>query len=1022
MSPTRWHQAETIYAEALARDAAERAAYLAEACGGDDALRLEVGSLLSEADRCSRFLSSAQFESALRSIAGTSSPPSRAAESGDRPTPPARPLFFWFAVACGIAMAGMLACTAFIAYRNTGGRDFGWESSYSRAGWTIIQIYRGGPADGKLQAGDRVLAFNGDTRAARIGPDAFRQFLRPGTNYSIRVLRYGEPHEYWLRVLLWQDWGSFPWATSYLILSLVNFSTGLAMALLKPRDRLAQLGFATLALAALRNLASPLSAHPGTPPDLEFVLNQVAGLTFPGALAAGYHFIHRMSAASAKGFGWLLIQRLLYALTAVLALSQLIYMAASLRGAATLISLAWRYFWIVELNLVFLKTSWEPTLAVAFGAIGALIVWGYWHSHDPNYRRRIRWFAAGCTAGIAPIMLLNLAGWLIVITGHREWLLSATWQFLRWPADQCMIALPAALMYGVLKHRLLDISVVVRRGLRYMLARRMLQAILILPFLGLILPILSHPDKSLIELLRQSSSIFNLALLALTCLILRYRLTMREWLDRRFFREAYQQEDILRRLIAHIKDLDSVEAVSKLVLNELTLALHPTWLYVCQWKDKSGRLAVVQASVRGAFESVATVPTGILELLQACRSPRALESSWHAGATDALLAIPISVNGVSAGGALLVGEKKSEEPYTETDRHLLQSVADAIAMAWENLWLKNRVQEGMRERREVLSRLEPAGIKLLRECPACGACFDGLEICPVDGAELALSLPVERTIDGRYRLDRRIGKGGMGVVFEATDLSLSRKVAVKVMLGRLFGESTALRRFEREARILARLSHPNIVGIHDFGSVGGEGAYLVMERLRGNSWRGELQRMGRIPYRMAASWFDQLLDGLTAAHDAGIVHRDLKPENVVVAVNPGARDAGGLIKILDFGVAKVHTLQSPDGSTLTDVGVVMGTVAYMAPEQLRGDPVDRRADIFSVGIMASEAITGRLPERSPSDGAVLESSIAGQLPRRLAEVVLSCVAPDPNHRSASLADIHQDLVAELRAGEAQFCA
>src|SRR5262249_38998198 len=149
----------------------------------------------------------------------------------------------------------------------------------------------------------------------------------------------------------------------------------------------------------------------------------------------------------------------------------------------------------------------------------------------------------------------------------------------------CMIAIPAALTYGVLKHQLLDISVAVRRGLRYMLARRMLQAILILPFLGLTLPIVSHPNWTLIELLRQSSSIVTMVLVARVGLTLKFGQQMRRWLDRRFFREAYQQEVILQRLMARIKELDSVEEVSRLVCGELDSALHPKWLYLCQWKE-----------------------------------------------------------------------------------------------------------------------------------------------------------------------------------------------------------------------------------------------------------------------------------------------------------------------------------------------------------------------------------------------------------------------------------------------------
>ena len=256
----------------------------------------------------------------------------------------------------------------------------------------------------------------------------------------------------------------------------------------------------------------------------------------------------------------------------------------------------------------------------------------------------------------------------------------------------------------------------------------------------------------------------------------------------------------------------------------------------------------------------------------------------------------------------------------------------------------------------------------------------------------------------------------MGVVYEAVDLKLNRKVAVKVMTGHLFGDQNALRRFEREARILARLTHPNIVAIYDFGPISGEGAYLAMELLAGTSWRSELKRMGRIPPACAAVWFDQLLNGLSAAHQAGVVHRDLKPENVNITSH---LDMGVRLKILDFGVAKVHTRWSGERSgetrSLTEMGVVMGTLAYMSPEQLRGEPVDERCDIFSIGVMAVEALTGQLPARSP-EGAVLHSAIA------LPEILHACLAYDPKLRCGSVRELHADLVNALRSYENRLAA
>ena len=137
-------------------------------------------------------------------------------------------------------------------------------------------------------------------------------------------------------------------------------------------------------------------------------------------------------------------------------------------------------------------------------------------------------------------------------------------------------------------------------------------------------------------------------------------------------------------------------------------------------------------------------------------------------------------------------------------------------------------------------------------------------------------------MDDKYRLERAIGTGGMGAVYEATDLRLGRSVALKILLARNFGNPGALRRFEREAQAAARLRHPHIVTVHDYGTLGNEGAYLVMELLAGTTLRSEFDRVGSLHPPLAAEWFDQVLDGVAAAHAAGVIHRDLKPDNVIV--------------------------------------------------------------------------------------------------------------------------------------------
>src|SRR5262249_28277820 len=265
--------------------------------------------------------------------------------------------------------------------------------------------------------------------------------------------------------------------------------------------------------------------------------------------------------------------------------------------------------------------------------------------------------------------------------------------------------------------------------------------------------------------------------------------------------------------------------------------------------------------------------------------------------------VPIAGTRDRLVGVLLLGERKSEEPYSATDRRLLQGIAAQIGLVYENQHLKDRVRRDADVRRDVLARLDEGGVSLLKECPACGRCYDSTsERCETDDAELALTLPIERTLEGKYRLERALGRGGFGAVYEAADLRLQRQVAVKVMMGSLFGDPSALRRFEREARAAARIDHRHITRVHDYGTVGSGGAFLVMELVPGRTARAERRRSGVVAAARAAGWFRQLVDGVQFAHALGIVHRDLKPENVMI-VSPAS--GGDELKIMDFGLAKV---------------------------------------------------------------------------------------------------------------------
>ena len=368
----------------------------------------------------------------------------------------------------------------------------------------------------------------------------------------------------------------------------------------------------------------------------------------------------------------------------------------------------------------------------------------------------------------------------------------------------------------------------------------------------------------------------------------------------------------------------------------------------------------------------------------------------------------------------MLGDKKSDEPYSTDDERLLQAIARQIALARDSVRLKDRVDQDRRLRDDVLAHLAAGAFNVLKECPTCGACYDAAATaCSADASELTLSLPVERTIDGKYRLDRLIGKGGMGAVYEAADLRLSRRVAVKIMLGRAFGDRVALRRFEREAQVCAQLTHPNIITVFDFGVVGADGAFLVMECVEGRTLRHELNRRGCLPGSVAAGWVEQICEGIAAAHQRQIVHRDLKPENILISATA---TGGEIVKVLDFGLARIYTAFDETGG-LTDPGIVMGTAGYMAPEQLTGGEVDQRADVFAIGVIAAEVVTGSRPFRGKTYGELLMAvgkdpvtvGGEGEERRRLDSILRRATASDPAQRYASVTALVCDLVPALRA-------
>ncbi|MFT3773590.1 MAG: serine/threonine-protein kinase [Minicystis sp.] len=225
------------------------------------------------------------------------------------------------------------------------------------------------------------------------------------------------------------------------------------------------------------------------------------------------------------------------------------------------------------------------------------------------------------------------------------------------------------------------------------------------------------------------------------------------------------------------------------------------------------------------------------------------------------------------------------------------------------------------------------------------------------GPEVMSFQPGDSLDGGKYRIVRLLGEGGMGAVYEGENARIHRRVAIKVLHAAIAAKADVVQRFEREAQAAGRIGSEHIVEVLDLGSSPEGDRFMVMEFLEGESLGDRIRRKGRLSPQEVAGVLHQLLAGLGAAHGAGIIHRDLKPDNVfLVHARAGRRD---FVKILDFGVSKFASLESD--LSMTKTGAVVGTPFYMSPEQARGQEIDARSDLFSVGVVAYQAVTGRVP-------------------------------------------------------------
>ena len=666
-------------------------------------------------------------------------------------------------------------------------------------------------------------------------------------------------------------------------------------------------------------------------------------------------------------------------------------------------------FVLLPISRLILTTVFDPervfagmTLPLTLRLLGPLVIMVYLTAGcivlglryrrltDANERRRVLVLLAG--SAIATIGVLMIA---LDTVGRATATPIAMTRPTYMAAILMFMALPFSFNYAIIQHRLLDVRIIVRQGLQYAVARGVVLSIVPLAGAALVADLLLHGDEPFARIVRARGWIYA-AVMGVAAIAHAKRTAWLSALDRRFFRDRYEAVNILRAVVADVRSRASVDAAAGPVVARIEQALHPH--FVALLTSTEPREPLTTLAVSPASAPRVSLPAGgtVRRLASVLEKPLPVggsDSGWlraqlsegeaaSLASTGIELLVPVAARRGEI--VLALGAKRSEEPYTAEDLELLGAIAEGLAL---------------------LGADGPSAISSApgsSECPQCGACFDsGLAQCPRDGAALtATSLP--RALGGRYVLQRRLGRGGMGTVYEALDSALKRQVAVKVVRDDLLASADAVVRFEQEALAAAAFAHPHVVTVHDYGTAGGR-AYLVMERLDGVTLRDALAN-GRLDPGQAAIVIEGMCSAIDAAHARRMVHRDLKPENIFL-VSGRAR-----VKVLDFGIAKFL----PDvmtASATTGPGMIVGTMQYMAPEQLSGGQPSPSWDLWALGVITYEMVTGVHPFAGvpPLEwGAALlagrfkpPSSVVPGLPASWDTFFARALHPDPEDRIAS---------------------
>lgn len=652
-------------------------------------------------------------------------------------------------------------------------------------------------------------------------------------------------------------------------------------------------------------------------------------------------------------------------------------------------------------------------------------------------RRRVLLFTSALLAGLAPSTAYILGAALVPGLLRLE-ASPAGRVLLNVVIVGPILAVPFAFAYSVLVHRVLEVRLVIRRALQYLLARTSLAAIAAAPFVLLVGYVWTRRSVTVAELLSDAEPLSLLAFSSLAIVALATRTRSLSWVDRRFFREQHDARLILSSLAQRSRGVVSVAELGRLLEGEIDRALHLETVAVLVLNPRSSRLESSSSATRHL-----DVPSALADLLASSVEPISVESSRPGSLVAALpepdrrwitegdfrMLVPMIAADGSLVGLAALGEKRSELPFEREDRQLLSAIAASVAPSIENRLLRSSSFGGSDPRLTDAPRPEIEAEQEAWLCPRCGCVLPpSAQACPLDGPVLTKAgLP--HVVSGKYRLERRIGSGGMGVVYKAFDLGLGRMVALKA-LPRVSPELAL--RLRREARAVAGLCHPNLAVIHAAESSFGV-PILVFELLEGGTLASRLDR-GPLGAAEVLNLGVDLASAIEVVHRAGILHRDLKPANVGFT-------GAGVVKVLDFGLSRFigdvrseahgtsrSAAADPTDGTANEAwtrsDVVVGTLGYFSPEAAVGEPPDPMFDVWSLSVVLYEAATGRNPFLGGSVTDVLQRiieasvpdprALAPALPMPLADCLQRALSRNRRLRPQSARELRQSLEALRR--------